>query len=102
MHPSDIKDVGPPLLERYVCQRLLLPCCSMQHNTMNRQIYTSWTPKGPGQSLMHELKVFVGWVADLEGAEHGEEGLGNDKAEEQVAEGGHGQAGGAGLQGLDL
>ena len=38
----------------------------------------------------------------LEGAEHGQEGLSNDKAEEQVAEGSYSKASRACLQGLDL
>ena len=43
-----------------------------------------------------------GGGVDLEAAEHGEEGLGNDSAEEQIAEGGHSQPTGARFQGLDL
>ena len=43
-----------------------------------------------------------GGGADLEAAEHGEEGLSDDSTEEQVAEGGHCQPTGACLQGLDL
>lgn len=38
----------------------------------------------------------------LEGAEHGQEGLCNDEAEEQIAEGSHGKASRACLQGLNL
>ena len=42
------------------------------------------------------------WDGDLEAAEHGEEGLGNDSTKEQIAERGHCQPTGARLQGLNL
>lgn len=56
-----------------------------------------------GQGRMMQGRMMQGrGMGNLEGAEHGEEGLGNDGAEEQVAEGGHCQPTGARLQRLDL
>ena len=53
-------------------------------------------------SMRHEVSAGRWQQAYLEGAEHGQEGLRNDGAEQQVAEGGDGQACAARLQGSNF